>query len=57
MAILATMDCTMNAQISNVADSKARHADTKMTIIRDTLFVLLLQLLFRATQCMRSWNY
>jgi hypothetical protein len=47
----------MNAQISNVVDSKALHADTKAMVIRDTLFTLLLQLVFRATQCLRAWNY
>ena len=57
MAILAAMDCTMNAQTSNVADRKALGEDTKVKAIRDTLLVLLLQVVFRATQYLRSWNY
>jgi len=29
----------------------------KLGAVRDTLLVLALQLVFRATQAMRSWNY
>ena len=47
----------MNAQISNMMDSKALQAHPKMTAIRDTLLVLFLQVVFRTTQCMRAWNY
>ena len=57
MATLASMDCNMETQLSNVVNSKALHAHTKVTAIRDTLLVLFLQVVFRATQCMRAWNY
>ena len=29
----------------------------KLNAVRDTLLVLALQIVFRATQAMRSWNY
>ena len=51
------MDCNIQAQISNLVDCEARPKYTKVTVIRDTLLVLLLQVVFRTTQCMRAWNY
>jgi len=47
----------MNAQLSTVVDSKALQTYPKVTAIRDTLLVLFLQVVFRTTQCLRSWNY
>jgi hypothetical protein len=57
LATLANMDCNMNTQISHLVNKKAPLAHTKVTAIRDTLFVLLFQVVFRTTQCMRAWNY
>jgi hypothetical protein len=36
-------------------EEKAMRA--KLIVIRDTVIVLVLQVVFRTTQVMRSWNY
>ena len=47
----------MTRAIPASENSEARAIRERISIVRDTLLVLALQLVFRATLIMRRWNY
>jgi hypothetical protein len=45
------------AEMPFPANCEEESMRTRLTAIRDTIIVLALQVVFRTTQALRSWNY